>query len=482
MSKRAKRVAFDWVKEHREQVTAMHDQIWHWAEVGLQEMRTGKLLADTLERHGFAVEHGVAGMPSAFVASFGEGTPVIGVMGELDALPGLSQKAIPWREVLQEGAAGHGCGHQGYATAALAAALAVKRGMEVAGLPGTVKCFGCPAEETLVGKVFMVRDGVFAGVDACLGYHPGQSNSVSLGSGNALNSAKFEFFGVPAHAGGSPERGISALDAVELMNIAANYLREHMVQEARIHYVIEEGGHEPNVVPPYARVWYYLRAPERDLVEQYYQRLLRIAEGADLMTGTTHKVRFLTGVYNGIPNRVLAELIVANMRESGAPSYAKEELEFAKELAKSIPREQKVASLRSSHLPDALELVDIDLNTRIYDPYGEGRKGGGSTDVADVSWNLPAQEFSTTMFIVGSPGHSWQNVASGGTSIAHKATIFAAQTMAGTVLDLLTSPEALQKAKDEWRERTRGQVYRSPLPADLKPPLDQLPAGLSARG
>jgi len=476
MSKEAKRIASNWVEENEKLLIDVHDRIWEWAEVGLQELKTGKLLADTLEKNGFSVERGVAGMPSAFVATYGSGKPVIVAMGELDALPGLSQKTVPYREPLREGAPGHGCGHHGYATAALGGAIAAKTAMDETGVTGTVKYFGCPAEETLVGKVFMVRDGIFDGVDACLGHHPSQSNGVSLRSGNAMNSVKFEFYGSPSHAASSPERGVSSLDATELMNIGVNYLREHVVQEARIHYVIEDGGHEPNVVPPYARSWYYVRAPERELVDQYYERVLKIADGADLMVGTTHKVTFLTGVHNGMPNRTLGELIVANMREIGAPSYTEEELEFAKELAKSIPREHKRTALLRSHLPDAMELMDIDMNTRIYDPYADGVKGGGSSDVADVAWNTPTQQFGTAMFIVSAPGHSWQNTASGGMSIGHKSTIFASKVMATTVLDLLTKPDELRRAKDEWGERMKGNVYECPLPPDLKPPLDQLPS------
>ncbi len=476
MSTKAKQIATNWVIDNEEVLIDVHDEIWKLAEVGLQENKTAKLLTDILERHNFAIEREVAGMPSAFVATYGSGSPVIGIMGELDALPGLSQKPIPWREPLIHGAPGHGCGHQGYATAALGGALAAKAAMEAESIPGTIKCFGCPAEETLVGKVFMVRDSVFNGVDACLGHHPGNSNGVNLRSGNAMNSVKFEFFGVPSHAGGSPERGRSALDAVELMNMGVNYLREHVVQEARLHYVIEDGGHEPNVVPSYARVWYYVRGPTRDIVGHIYERVLKIADGADLMAGTTHKVRFLTGVYEGMPNRTLAELVVANMREIGAPIYTKEELKLAKELAKSIPPEEKIAALRRSLLPNWAELIDVDLNTKIYDPYGEEVKGGGgSSDVADVAWNVPTVEFNTTMFIVGAPGHSWQSVASGGMSIGHKSSIFASKVMATTAIDLLTRPEVLSKAKEEWKERMKSLVYKSPLPKDLKPPLDQLP-------
>ena len=475
MLPRAKTTAIDWVNAHRKLLVDTHHRLWEWAEVGLQELKSAKLLADTLEQHGFSVQRGVAGMPSAFVASYGHGEPVIGMMAEMDALPGLSQKAVPYREPRIEGAAGHGCGHCGYATAALGGALAAKAAMDALGLPGTIKCFGCPAEETLVGKVFMVRDGVFDGLDACLGHHPGGANVVSLGSGNAMNSVKFEFFGVASHAGGSPEQGISALDAVELMNVGVNYMREHVVQETRLHYVIEEGGHEPNVVPAYARSWYYVRAPARALVDRYYAWVLRIADGADLMANTTHKVRFLTGVHNGMPNRPLAELVVANMRAIGAPTYTDEELAFARELGKSISREDKHTALSRALIPDSMELMDVELNTRIYDPYGEERKGGGgSSDVADVAWNTPTVEFSTTSFVVCAPGHSWQNVAVCGTSIGEKSSVFAAKVMATSVLDLLAEPEHLRRAKEDWTVRMEGLVYKSPLPPDLTPPLDQL--------
>jgi aminobenzoyl-glutamate utilization protein B len=396
-------------------------------------------------------------------------------MAELDALPGISQKAVPYREAAIEGGAGHGCGHCGYAAAALGGALAAKAAMETHDLPGTIKCFGTPAEETLVGKIFMVREGLFDGVDACMGHHPGSANTVSLGSGNAMNSVKFEFFGKASHAGGSPEKGISALDAVELMNVGVNYMREHVVQETRMHYIIEVGGEAPNVVPSYARSWYYVRAPQRDLVDKYYRWVLRIADGADLMAGTTHKVKFLTGCYNSIANRPLAELIVANMREIGAPTYAEEEHAFATELAQSIDREEKRASLRSSLLPNAMDLLDVNLNDNIYDPYGEERKGGGgSTDVADVSWNVPTEEFSTTSFLVGAPGHSWQNVASCGTSIGHKSSLFAAKVMATTALDLLTQPDTLQRIHEDWEARTAGLTYTSPLPEGLQPPVERV--------
>jgi aminobenzoyl-glutamate utilization protein B len=474
MTAESKQTALTWIEAHRDLIVDAHQRIWELAEVGLQEMQTRKLLVDILEAHGFTVEQGVAGMPSAFVATYGSGDPTIGVMAELDALPELSQEAVPYQKPREEGEAGHGCGHCGYAATALGAALAVKEAIDAHDLSGTIKCFGCPAEETLVGKVFMVREGVFDGLDACLGHHPGSANAASLGSSNAMNSVKFEFFGKASHAAGSPEQGISALDAVELMNVGVNYMREHVVQETRMHYVIEEGGHEPNVVPAYARSWYYVRAPERELVDRYYEWVLRIADGADLMANTSHKVRFLTGAHNTIPNRPMAERVVANMREIGAPTYTEEELEFAAELGKSVPREEKRAVLNRSHLPNALSLLDVDINPNIYDPYGEERKGGGSTDVAEVSWNTPTVEFSTACFVVGTPGHSWQNTAVSGTSIAHKSTLFAAKVMAATVLDLLTDPETLDRVREDWETRMADRTYQSPLPEDLEPPLDQL--------
>ncbi len=473
MSK-AKEIALEWVNKNEKKLVDIHQEIWELAEVGLQEIKTAKKLTDILKEKGFKVEKGVAGMPSAFVASYGEGKPVIGIMGELDALPGISNKPVPYEDPLVEGGAGHGCGHNGYATTALGGALAVKAAMDRGLVKGTIKVFGCPAEETLIGKVFMVRDGLFDGLDACIGHHPSSFNGATIRSGNAMNSVKFEFYGAASHAAGSPEMGVSAMDAVELMNIGVNYMREHVVQETRIHYVVEDGGHEPNVVPPYARSWYYVRAPERELVDMYYQRLLDMADGADKMVGTTHKVTFLSGVHNGMENRVLAEAAIANMRVVGAPTYTEEEEAFAAELAKSIPEEKKRIGRMKSHLPDARELSGMNLNTRIYDPVGAGSKGGGSSDVAEVAWNVPTVQFRTVYTIVSAAGHSWQNTASNGMSIGHKSTVFASKVMAGTVIDLLSKPELVDAAKAEWKRQMEGRVYKSPLPAGLKPPLDQL--------
>jgi aminobenzoyl-glutamate utilization protein B len=470
----AKKIAIDWIERNKERIIEIADLIWEYAEVGLREYKSSALLADELETQGFAVDRGIAGMPTAFVASYGSGSPVLGILGEYDALPGLSQKATTQQEPVKEGAPGHGCGHNIYGTSGMAAAIAVKTVLQEKNLPGTIKFFGCPAEETLVGKVFMVRDGVFKGVDAAISHHPGMMNVASLKSSNAMNSVKFHFYGKAAHAAGSPTDGRGASDAIELMNVGANYMREHVVQEARIHYVVEDGGHEPNVIPPYARSWFYVRAPERDQVDQIYEWLLDMAKGADLMAQTTHKVEFLTGCYNTLQNKVLARLVTSNMREIGTPEYTKDELAWAAELAKSLTPVQKREWLRRTNRPNWQELQETIIDRSVPDPWNEGEKGGGSTDVADVSWNTPTLEFSTATGILGTPGHSWQFAAVSGMSIGHKSLLFSAKTTAVSIIDLFTSPELLKKAKDEFRERTKDFEYTSPLPPGLKPPLNEL--------
>jgi len=472
MSQKLKQTAIDWIDENRKRIIEISDKIWGFAELGLIEHKSSKLLADELERHGFSVEMGVAGMPTAFVASWGEGHPVLGVMGEYDALPGLSQKTVPHKEPLEEGAPGHGCGHNIHGSSGMAGAIALKVAMDEASVPGTVKFYGCPAEESGSGKVWMVRAGVFEGVEAVLSHHPNSMNVAGLSSSLANNSVKFHFYGRSSHAAGSPEQGRSALDAVELMNIGVNFLREHIVQEARVHYIIEAGGGQPNVVPDYARSWYLIRAPERDQVEQIYNRILDITRGACLMTGTTHEVEFLKAIYNKIPSRTLSALVTANMREIGPPEYTDEELKFAEELAKSISKEDKIETLRKSNRPGWEDLMDVLLDRTIPDAWNEGEPGRGSTDVADVSWQAPTMEFGTTTYVLGTPGHSWQNVAQSGMGIGHKSLIFASKTIAASAIDLLTDPELLMKAWEELKERTKGRTYGTPLPPDAKPPLD----------
>ncbi|MFQ6125170.1 MAG: amidohydrolase [Candidatus Heimdallarchaeota archaeon] len=469
-----KEEALNWIVQNEARIIELSDTIWKYAEVGLQEFKSSALLAQELETAGFMVHHEISGMPTAFVASYGSGMPVLGIMGEFDALPGLSQKAMPYKDPVEEGAPGHGCGHNIHGTSGMAAAIAVRVVMEEKGIPGTLKFFGCPAEESFDAKVLMVRDGVFRNVEAVLSHHPSLFNVPPLRSSNAMNSVKFHFYGTAAHAAGSPTEGRGATDAVELMNVGVNYLREHIVQEARIHYVIEDGGHEPNVIPAYARSWYYVRAPERDQVEHIYKWVLNIAKGADLMAGTTHKIEFLGGCYNTLPNKRLGTLVTKNMRKIGAPTYTEEEFAWAAELNKSITPEQKREFLRRSKRPGWEKLMDILLDQSIPDPWDEGIKGGGSTDVADVSWNTPTMEFNTVTGILGTPGHSWQFVAQCGMSIGHKSLLFATKTLAASIIDLFTQPEILTQVHEEFAERTKGIEYRSPIPSDLKPPLKGL--------
>ncbi len=301
----------------RSELVNLSDRIWEFAEVGLQEHRSARAQEDFLRERGFEIESGVADMPTAFVAARGSGKPVIAFLGEFDALPGTSQKKQPAPDPLKKDAPGHACGHNLLGVGALGAAVALAEALEKEGIEGEVRYYGCPAEETLVGKVFMVKAGLFEDVDAAITWHPAAVNAVRMDSTSAMNSFKVTFFGVSSHAAGAPELGRSALDAVELMNVGANYLREHVIEQARIHYVITDGGGEPNVVPPEAEVWYYVRAPERDEVEEIYERILRIAEGATLMTDTSHEVAFLSGCYNKLVNRPMAELVQKNLELVG---------------------------------------------------------------------------------------------------------------------------------------------------------------------
>ncbi|MBD3172247.1 amidohydrolase [Candidatus Bathyarchaeota archaeon] len=469
---KVKETAINWIQENSDRIIEISDEIWEYAELGLLEDNSAKLLSEELRRHGFALESGLGGMPTAFVATWGEGGPVVGVMGEYDALPGLSQKVKTEKDPLEEGAPGHGCGHNIHGATGLAGAIAIRYAMEEHGLEGTVKFFGTPAEESASGKVWMVRDGVFDGVDFVLSHHPSSMNTASLASSLANNSVKFHFRGKTSHAAGSPEQGRSALDAVELMNIGVNFLREHIIEDARIHYVIEEGGGQPNVVPDYARSWYLVRAPHRDQVDQIYERVLKIAEGAAMMTETELEVEFLKAIYNKIPSKVLSDVVLKNMRMIGTPEYTDEEIEWLKELTSTVSREDKMGSLRKTRRPGWEKLVDVVIDTSVPDAWNEGITRPGSTDVSDVSWKAPTMEFSTATWPLGTPGHSWMNVAGGAYSTGHKSLIFASKVLAASALDMLQSEELREKAWEEHDERTRGKEYETPLPEGLEPPLD----------
>jgi len=425
-----------------------------------------------LREYGFDVQLGVSGMPTAIYASWGEGEPVLGFQGEYDALPGISNKIKPEKDPLVKGAPGHGCGHNIHGATALACAVALRHIMEEEDIEGTIKFYGTPAEENYGGKVFMVRDGLYDDLDTCLSHHPGNMNTARLSSSNAVNGVKFVYHGKTAHAASSPEMGRSSLDAIELMNIGVNFLREHIISDARIHYVIEEGGGQPNVVPDYARSWYYIRAPERDQLDPIYDRVIKIAKGAAMMTETKLEIQFIDGLYNILPSKSLAELVVKNMREVGTPTYAEEEKEFAAKIASRFSKQEKINSLRKAKIPNWEKYVDVDLVTDVLDPWGEGETSPGSSDVGDVSWVCPTLEFGTTCNILGAAGHSWAFVAAAGSTIGHKSLIFAAKTMAGASVELLTDTELRKLIKDEHKERLKGRKYTTPLPEGLQPPLD----------
>lgn len=467
-----KKTAFDWIDENQSRVIEISDEIWEYAELGLLEFKSAKLLIEELKKHGFKIEENVGGMPTAFVATWGKGKPILGVMGEYDALPGLSQCKTTDKKPLVNGAPGHGCGHNIHGASGMAGAIAIRYAMEKHGLKGTVKFFGTPAEESASGKVWMVRDGVFDGVDAVLSHHPSSMNVGSLSSSLANNSVKFHYKGKTSHAAGSPEHGRSALDAIELMNIGVNFLREHIIQDARIHYVIEEGGGQPNVVPDYARSWYLVRAPQRDQVEHIYKRVLKIAEGAALMTETELEVEFIKAIYNKIPSKVLSDVVTANMREIGAPEYTDEEIEWARRLTSTVGKEAKTAMLMKSKRPGWEKLVDVVMDNSIPDPWNEGIVSPGSTDVSDVSWKAPTMEFGTATWPIGAPGHSWMNVAGGAHSTGHKSLLFASKIIAASGLDLLMDAKLREAAWKEHKERTLGKEYKTPIPEGMKPPLD----------
>ena len=466
-----KEIAWKWIDDHKDYLVSISDRIWEYAEYGLCEVKSSNLIAGTLEENGFRVVRGVAGMPTAILAEKGKGKPIIATMGEYDALPGISNKPVPRKEPLIEGGMGHGCGHNIHGTTALGAALAVSEAMEKSDIEGTIRFYGTPAEETAGGKRFMVNAGLFDDVDAALSHHPGTLNVATLSSSNVTSGARFHFYGKTSHAAANPEAGRSALDAVELMNVGVNYLREHIIPSARIHYVIESGGGQPNVVPDYARSWYYIRAPEQDLLEPIKKRVVKIAEGAALMTDTRLEYEMSKRGYHKIPNRVLSEIVTSNMRKVGSPSYSEEDYAFAAELAKSFPLEDRETSLRNNKVPNWQNYVDVDIVPDIFDAWDDGETSPGSTDVSDVSWITPTMEFRTACNVNGAPGHSWQFVACSGSSLGHKSLIFAAKTMAGSVLDLIQSPDLVKKAREEQISRLRGRVYERDTTRE--PPLEK---------
>lgn len=428
--------------------------IWELAEMGYQEEKSSALLQETLSVEGFTIKKGVAGIPTAFIAEYGSGAPVIAIMGEYDALPGLSQEAVPEKKSAGK-AAGHACGHHLFGTASTAAAIATKDWMIASKTSGTIRFYGTPAEEGGSGKVYMVREGLFNDVDIALHWHPSSQNAASAGAALANKSAKFRFYGVSSHAAAAPQMGRSALDGVEAMNAMVNMMREHVIQEARIHYVITDGGKAPNVVPNFAEVYYYARHNTRDVVIDIFDRIVKAAEGAALGTGTTMDYEMIGGTHELLPNLTLQKIMHDNLSKVGGLTYSAEEKAFADKIAVSLG--QKEADLATA---------------KNVQPYKTEARAFGSTDVGDVSFTVPTVGMGAATWVPGTPAHSWQAVAAGGTSIGKKGMMVAAKTLTLTAIDLFKNKDLVAKAKAEFIEKRGADFKYVPLLGDRAPALD----------
>ncbi len=415
-------------------------KIWGYAEIALEEHRSAKLLADVLEEEGFEVQNGVGDLPTAFIARWGEKGPVVGMLAEYDALPNCGET---------HDRSGHGCGHNLLGTGTVYAAIAAARAIRDANLPGQVVCFGCPAEETLEGKVYMARDGVFEGLDAVLTWHPYSETNARSGSTNAMDSIVFEFFGKTAHAAFDPWNARSALDGVEIMNYAVNMMQEHVTEESRVHYVIREGGEAPNVVPSYARVWYYVRAPKRALVNELRERVVNCARAGAVASETEMKMTIITAVYETLPNQALAQSVQRNLEAIGAHNFAEEEKAFARGLGFENP-------LSENLLPLSMEA------TR------------SSNERGNVSWIAPLGGLWAACHAPETPAHNWRAAQQYGMEIGEKGMTTAAKTMATTAIEILADPELLREIREEFAEKTRDFSYDPLVPKDQKPnPLGQ---------
>jgi len=456
----AKKTAAAWIDEGGATYQEIAKYIWDNPELSLVEFKSSAKLQEYLAKNGFKVEKGVAGMPTAFVATWGSGKPVIGFLAEFDALPGLSQKeGLAKQEAIISGAPGHGCGHNVFGTSSATAAIATKVAMEKHGIKGTIKVFGTPAEETLVGKIFMARDGVLDGTDIVISWHPWFLNEAPYSSTLAMTSVKFEFTGKPSHAAVAPEAGRSALDGVELMNVGMNYMREHVIQEARIHYVITNGGATPNVVPPKAEVWYFIRAPRRTQVDHIWNWMQDVAKGAALMTQTTVSNKILAATWEVLPNKVLSKVGTANIKMIGAPPFTPEDQKFGEEVVKSLGKEVKGPAFDTT-------ITEADLSKTFPDvPVMKG-----SMDEANISWMIPTMRFSAVTMAKGTPFHTWQVVCQSATPAAFKGGLTVSKWMAASALDCLTKPEIISDAQKELNQYLAETKYYHPIPADLKVP------------
>ena len=454
----------------------LSDDIWEFAETAFVEDRSMEALCGMLEAEGFSVERGVGGVRTAFSGRFGSGAPVIGLLGEYDALFGLSQEAgLCEKKIYKEGEPGHGCGHNLLGVGALGAAVAVKEVLQKTGASGTVIYYGCPGEEGGSGKAFMAREGVFDELDAAITWHPGSLNMVSGSSSLANIQAAYKFTGVSAHAAADPYNGRSALDAVELLNIGVQFMREHMIPEARVHYAItNSGGFSPNVVQPEAEVLYLCRAPRNDQAQEIFDWVTDIAKGAALMTQTQLEVKFIKACSNIIPNNALEELLHTNMAAVPLPGYSAEEWAVSERYNDSVPsRKDNIAKYGTEGGPAVVDCLKQNAGKALNDfvlPYFKSNAVMmGSSDVGDVSWVCPTAQINAVTQASETPGHSWQIVAQGKSSVAHKGMLYAAEVMAATVADLLGDPVRLAAAKAEHAERVTPTGYICPIPAGIQP-------------
>ena len=446
--------SLDSKKDH---YTEIAQQIWHFAELGYLEEKSSNTLKSLLSDNGFTIQSGVAEIPTAFEATYGSGSPVIGILAEFDALPGVSQDATPEKKALVAGGNGHACGHHLFGTGSSAAAIAAKEWLASSGISGTIKLFGTPAEEGGAGKVYMARAGLFDNVDVMLHWHPGDENGASAASSLANKSAKFRFYGTASHAAAAPQNGRSALDAVEAMNYMANLMREHIPSDSRIHYVITSGGEAPNVVPAFAEVFYYVRHPEMQWVRDIFDRLTKVAEAAAMGTETTMDYEVIHGVYNLLPNETLSRIMHQKLTQVGGVSYTPDEMEFAETIKETLP-ERARKDIKSSEAIAPFEVIE------------KGR--GGSTDVGDVSWQVPTAGLRAATWVPGTSAHTWQAVAAGGMSIGKKGMMVAAKTIALTAIEIFQNPEVCSKALEELNRRRGKEFKYEAMLGDRQPPLD----------
>jgi aminobenzoyl-glutamate utilization protein B len=450
----SKQAAIQWLDSNAATWQRVNRNIWGFAETGLQETKSSQELIAVLKENGFTIESGVAGMPTAFVASYGSGKPIIGILAEYDALPGLSQDASAERKERPGVGAGHGCGHSVFGTASTAAAIAAKRAIESGAAKGTIRLYGTPAEETGIGKTYMLREGMFKDADVILSWHAGDRTTPAYDYSKANVSVKFHFTGLPAHASASPHQGRSALDAVELMNVGVNYMREHVKEDTRIHYVVTNGGGQPNVVPPDAEVWYYLRANKHADVEEYFVWLREIAEGAARMTRTKlTTVQVDADMHEVLPNRALAEAIHRNLEIVGAPKFTEDEKAFARKTQAPLNQTfERALSEVVEPMPEKPE------------------QGVASTDVGDISWFVPVGQLTAATHTFGAPGHSWQVAACTGMSIGEKGMMVAAKALAATAIDLFTTPALIEKARADFKAIRDPLKFVTLIPEGQKAP------------